>query len=200
MSVMPVTDHFAGLPAIFRDCANSDNWRYPDMKRPWVSDGHVYATDGRIIVRVPITGIDPEIVDRLRPQDGQKFPRDPGSIFPVNGPHEPEPVPLPAESPDEYETCDKCGGDGRAECDLGHVHDCPECDGAGQCANLAQVAVGRYFMSARYVAILRRHGITEVYQPVTSGVGPRQETVGAYRFVLGDVEGMLAPRRPDADK
>jgi RecJ-like exonuclease len=27
--------------------------------------------------------------------------------------------------------CDECGGKGYLECDLGHDHDCEECDGSG---------------------------------------------------------------------
>jgi hypothetical protein len=30
-----------------------------------------------------------------------------------------------------HESCDNCAGTGYVECDMGHDHDCPDCDGEG---------------------------------------------------------------------
>ncbi|MGV8959234.1 MAG: hypothetical protein ACOH1V_02445 [Stenotrophomonas sp.] len=31
----------------------------------------------------------------------------------------------------KFYSCEECNGTGEAECDMGHMHDCPECDGYG---------------------------------------------------------------------
>lgn len=68
------------------------------------------------------------------------------------------------EGPDEVE-CDLCNGDGEVECEYGHDHDCPDCDGSGMVDNTEptwherkdeRIDIGGHDYAAFYVWILNQ--------------------------------------------
>jgi len=73
------SDPFEGLPEVFKLCAEGvvpvDNNRHPyTIHLPWVRGGHVYATDGKIILRTRAKWLDWKVVDRIAKQRGH-WPR-----------------------------------------------------------------------------------------------------------------------------
>lgn len=55
--------------------------------------------------------------------------------------------------------CDTCGGDGEAECDMGHTHDCTTCDGEGSYLQAVEAAtdgvhIGNAIFARRIVWIM----------------------------------------------
>jgi hypothetical protein len=88
-----------------------------NINKPFTDGGYTYATNGRIIIRVPrIEGIgEQEKVENFKPVEPDKlFSKIPDyPYFPI--PDIPEP---------SFDMCFKCQGTGK-------VKICPECDGAG---------------------------------------------------------------------
>lgn len=106
--------------------------------RPWSVDGHTYATDGHICIRVARREDVPERDDA---PDAARFFADP----PAEGL-----VPLPSiEMPKPTLTrCEECDGSG-------YKHDCPDCgcecaycDGKGQLAQRILVRFGRHLFES----------------------------------------------------
>lgn len=204
---------FILLNPIFRDCCDPEAVRY-DLSSPFVVGEHVYATDGRIIVRSPAT---PEIVaafTAVPPGDGKRL-KDPALVY---GPSDFQPAPLVLPDPNTFPACDRCGGKGLvasyecgecwgrgiAECNMGHEHDCDECGGkgwlpGGKCeacdgygrggGSNKSVEVGDYLISHSFCLLLHKHGATlyAVNGRPKDGFPPLKFTVD-----LG-VEGRLMP-------
>jgi hypothetical protein len=200
----PTVDPFAGLPAIFKDCSDAESVRYA-LDIPMVFDGRVYASDGRIAVRMPWDGPEPPEWKEMR--NDRRVPRI-GDVFIDD--HEPEPTPIPAIPPPETRPCEECKGTGTAKCwecegtgidecdSCGHEDECEVCDGKGtfpcECkgegfVEWESVPVGRLRFKGDYLAMLQRHGVTGLYLPLDTTTDAGRAT----KFVLGDVEGRLMP-------
>jgi hypothetical protein len=185
-----MADPFAGLPAIFRECVAPYTVRY-DLTRPWVAGDHVYATDGRILVRVPVAGLAPGTLGPLW-NAAAMFDRHPGRYA--------EPIVLPEPGGPESTPCAICKGGGQLECDARGAYgpgagplafECPVCDGSGRVINWESTPVADgYALSARFVHLLRRHGAA-VHLPLAPD-GSTPSDVPAY-FVAGPVEGLVMP-------
>ena len=112
-------------------CQTYESSRFA-MDKPFVKNGFKYATDARIIIRVPTDEPDTGIGEK-------KFP-DPNTVY---GPR--ESIVCDQDWPDSFPDCPTCGqlgyeirfecpicdGSGYHECDLGHDHECEECGGNG---------------------------------------------------------------------
>ncbi len=116
---------------------DTDGARYA-LGEPFVQRGFRYATDGRVIIRLPAKGEKNTAGKKLPECDElfeQKFNIGEGEFV--------EPVvkwiPGVIDCPkcdgsgfNSFETCGECDGDGKVECPTcEHVDECEECDGKG---------------------------------------------------------------------
>ncbi len=155
------------IPEILKEVCSETEERY-DLSTPYPLGSYVYGTDGKIMVRCPRT--DFETVE----DPDRKFP-DPERVIRLVDGSDGIRVPLPEAV--ESVPCDECAGSGltdRLTCEYCEnvfdirfrgkpvLVDCPECDGLGTVPNTAAVKVcdaPRVYLMARYVALLRRHGV-----------------------------------------
>lgn len=225
---VPTWRTFDGLPAIFADCADSERGVRYCLTHPWVADdGFLYATNGRILVRLRAEGVREAARWSL---GDRKVPGKPWDALDALGPFHVLPTALPADARERVPCevcggkpgpvkCDDCEGSGRwADIDdttyacetcegRGHFDPCWSCEGHPQGQlNGEPVPVGDGRLAGRYAGLLLRHGVAEVFelrpQVVPSGNGTR--TYRAFRFALGEVEGVVmgmdeatAPREAD---
>lgn len=116
------------------------------LMKPNTRAGFHFATDGRIIVRIQSQGTDTFGNDA-------KYP-DAISVFPWNHADLPSDSwrPLTQEmrcvSPID---CETCFGSGRAECNYGHEHECPDCEGKGHYVPTTPMTVYGVLFSRFYV-------------------------------------------------
>lgn len=110
----------AKLPPVFRACCYTENGAKYDLTGPAVVGGCVYATDGRIAVRMPCPAdLRAEIVAA---RGKALFPSSPELVFKGEWQATPLPFDLPVSPP----TCDACEGTGKA-----YAADCRACEGEG---------------------------------------------------------------------
>ncbi len=194
------------LPLIFAACVSSESSRY-GIDKPFVRDGYVCATDGRIAVRMKT-----------------QMPSTPGSTPKIedlnwNKGYKSVPIDLPnlGDEPKDKKCskcdgigradflCDKCDGYGDSECfECGHEKDCVACDGLGkfvdeiceECNGGGSVAgySDETIMISTHIGIrnraiwlLRRFNICCVY------INTEESRVRPVRFTLGEIEGLLMP-------
>jgi hypothetical protein len=192
---------------IFARCVDPETTRFA-LGRPWVRGDHLYASDGRIMVRMPKPGA-------WDLPNGEKVLRDPGSVM-DRGPHSAVPVTIPPVEGvcDECQgarvvterACEECGGRGHKDvdyyCECPHCtgsHECEECEGegtraSGPCRECRGSGVARGLSPHRigpacwigraYAALLIEHG-AEVFVPDP----PDFKVPVAFR--IGDIEGRL---------
>lgn len=180
----PKIDPFLGLPGIFRECVAASSVSY-NVSTPWISDGWVYATDGRIAIRTATDLVDADTVETLRALDEKPGPRprvaDIDRVFRLDHEIREESTPIP-DSVTEKATCDECGGNG-----ICHGSECDECDGAGWVIPMKPVeVVPGYFLAQRYLELMRRHG-ARLWVPVK----PRTPLQSVFRGLA--FEGALMP-------
>jgi hypothetical protein len=205
----PAADPFDGLPPIFRECVDPEPDRRYVLSRPWRAGPFVYATDGRIAVRMA-AGPDCPV-----PGPAGRVPAKINDVF--AGPFAAEPTPLP-DVPDGRRPCRDCRGKGRLparactgcrgtglcyRCECEAAHDCGRCGGAGkleeckclECGGRGYVVeiepvriANHYCISNEYIGILKRHGVSVVWLPA------RWDQ--AARFTAGEVEGVVMGMRP----
>ena len=181
------------LPPIFRECVDDQMARY-DLKLPFEVDGHIYASDGAIMVRVAATQ---EIRDELPPEGERRFPKGVPRLFEGRQRWESEPFALP--SLEALPPCRSCKGTGVMVCR------CCDRDGA-TCIKCLGVkvdldkqpsvsAVGNLLLNTIYVDILSRHKAT-IFAPRNLDKAPEEiEVQGSdyaiYFTVEPGVEGLL---------
>ena len=122
-------------------CSKSENEIRPVLHYPWLQDGYVCASDGRILIRIAETLCDGEYSEE---PDGKKPPkvseviRQPNVCIPVTRQMlETAISKTPKEEKDR--TCPECGGDGSVSYEYHDREDvrwskeceCPCCDGTG---------------------------------------------------------------------
>ena len=140
---------------------------------PFTRGAYTWATDGRLMVRVPA---DAGIPDNPAAPDAAKvFGREwaPGEWLPV-----------PFATPPDSEECAYCHGDGVRECDMGHQHDCDYCDGTGKVTPIETITVGNAHYQRRYLALIQGWEIS-----------PRGMDKPAC-IRCGETVGLLMPCRP----
>lgn len=203
---------WAGLvPPIFAECVDPESTRYC-LSAPFLQDGFLYATDGRVAVRMPwpgewthqAEGRAPKMADVFR--DVSEFRPDPIAMGEVVVAFEPckecrgEKV-LPERK------CPECRGSGRVDCDCNCPHcdyneRCDECNGSGRLkggdrcptcegwgidepSGPVEVDPG-FYMSRDVASMLNRFGAS-VFPHVAR---PDRDV---FRLVIGDVEGVAMP-------
>lgn len=161
----------ASLDPIFKDCVAPKGW--PDkIQQPWIQDGFVYATDGRIVVRQPI-----ELSDTTH--DAQ----DARAIFDESKPG--ISIDLPDIGPEQPRLqCPHCKA---AFTNAGCVERTPR----------AVELHGGLFIADRFVWLLLRHGISEIR--LDTARHARSPSGQRYSFCKGTIEGLLMGRDPDKD-
>jgi hypothetical protein len=94
----------------------------PNLLRPWTYDGHTYATDARICVRVPLLPLNPLSPDQPTPPQAISAAKCFAPLAELLT-HPATPIPLPLPEP-IFEKCAACDGQG-------HLAPCPDCKGEG---------------------------------------------------------------------
>lgn len=106
----------------------------PYLNNPFSIGDFTYASDGRIAVRTPrLEGVGevdgaPDTIIKVFTENLTAFDQ----AKPV--PKPPQVANLPCKAcrrTGKVTPCETCGGEGYQECDLGHDHDCEDCDGNG---------------------------------------------------------------------
>jgi hypothetical protein len=209
------------LPPIFASCVNMEVTHRLPIAEPFRQGDHVYATNGRIAVRIPLAAapgaeIAPE-------SDKPKM----SAIFNDQGPWQDEPLRLPKVKVQDCPrckgsriqpagTCPECDGGGEDEsaalCECPHCtgsHDCEMCGGKGSipegpcmdCDGTGVAGVGNegrfvvpgvHKVSHRYLALLTKHK-AKLFAPVKvkSKIGDR-EVDSPFRFTVGEwAEGVV---------
>ncbi len=105
---------------------------------------------------------------------------------------ESESVRLPKAAVKERKVdCGNCGGSGGCDCVNCDVrHKCGACDGIGKLSESNAndiVRVRKKAFAVKYIAILRKHGVTEIFPPRTPIVAR------LWRFSIGNVSGVVMP-------
>ncbi|WP_422928631.1 hypothetical protein [Singulisphaera sp. PoT] len=189
------------LPPIFRDCVDEEHHRY-SLELPFEMDGHIYATDGRIMVRVAATK---EVCDALPSPDDRKFPKHVADLFVGRDRWETEPVPTPTL--DGLDRCPHCEGTGLQTCPCCQRHGaiCSDCHGTKvDLDKHSSVAVAEgVSLNPIYLGILLKHQV-ELFVP-RPPFSDEIEVVGAVRPVRFEVEpgveGLLMPMcKPKASR
>lgn len=123
----------------------------PALQQPWSDGEYTFASDGRIMLRVPRLADAPENTaapkadgvrvilatahDALSESDWQDLP---------TTPEKPEP-----------DRCENCDGDGRCNCRCcGDFHPCGKCDGEGKIEKIHCVALGIRKMNGDYLRLM----------------------------------------------
>lgn len=176
-TVQTPADAFAGLPPAFAEICALPKWyasRF-DLDRPFAAAGHIHASDGFLLVRLPLAGLSsrPEWAEGRQPQTPALWPGWEAAAGPE--------APLP--DPETMAACSACNGKGRLECfecdgeglvrcNYDHTHDCPRCGGEGEksCPGCkgdgkAPAEVGGCRFRAGYVSILWRAGFRSLRVP-----------------------------------
>lgn len=125
---------------------SEDETREPLMK-PWRDGDFTYASDGRVIIKVPA-----EPGDVVQPKT--PTPEKVAIIFSwFNGPGL-EWQKLPTLPVLETQGCGVCHGDGEHECDCGCVHKCGNCDGVGKIPIDAHLDIGPARFNCYYLRLI----------------------------------------------
>lgn len=188
---MKTTVLYNELPAIFADCCSPV--AIPsgfDVQTPWREDLWIYATDGAIVVRMPLRAMSRESGwrSRLPFPIGEKRPRNPSRLFDQAGPWRRRRYVFNRNWADEFTgrpLCPDCGDCG------GLALDCPGCGGVGRVAfsDTFDEIAPKTFIDTYYCQMLARHDAT--FQRSIWLAGPRRETE-TIRFRIGPViEGMV---------
>jgi hypothetical protein len=202
------------LHPIFARCVDPEAVRF-DLSRPFVVEEYVYATNGRIAVRMPVPAgwaiPDPErvprsVADMFRHgrwrEEPTQFPPVEGTCKICEGSKVQGEIVCPycrAESPGPYEA-GFCGECWQLEGKL-PAGPCYECGGTGLHDHHGRIeVVPGYYLARDYVALLHEFEMT-TYLPVEFYEKVGRDDVGqTTRFTQGDVTGILmAMTRPDKE-
>lgn len=169
-------------PFTLSDFVSCDETR-PSILKPWKHGKHVYATDGRVMVRIS-ADLFPEVTTEPNvPQAATD------SLFAASLPDEHWISPTPEMRAVTRVKCDKCI-DGFKECtECGHHGECDYCDGAGFSVPHTPLKIGNTYLNQFYIAKLCRLPGVMLHLPPEA---PALDVVH-FRFEYGI--GVLMPMR-----
>lgn len=185
--------------------------------KPFWRDGWAYFTDGRILIRLRCEGL-PDDLDHKRFENGKwsgvdedKGPRwgssrtIPPATDQVISQMSPDTVldPPAVEGPeDEWDAkwrfedeCESCHGLGSVECDMGHDHDCNECEGKGRATGQADEAARRSDFHGRDFQRFYLWIISQL--PSVKLSKPSEDKMGILSFRFAGGEGLLCALSED---
>ncbi len=144
-----------------RFCSD-DDYRKDAVGVPWSEGDWTYATDGRLLLRVPRLPDVPENEKAPKNIDKNIF-----DLNPITGNWQKIPSPLPAFG--DGEKCDECKGSGQHECRCGDQHDCGKCEGSGSLPSKSiAVEIGCHHVAHIYLHKIRDIPGIEICQSATS--------------------------------
>ena len=146
------------------------------INRPFSQDSWTYATDGRMIIRVPRMADVPEYDDSPKEIDARVF-----AAHPITGNW----FKIPDGLSDKPNKCDNCKGSGKFQCDCENIHDCGKCDGSGNSPKETAIKVGSQF--AGHLLLKRLTGLPNV--EICNG----KEKLSALGIRFDGGEGRLMP-------
>jgi hypothetical protein len=121
---------------------------HPTITSPFSSGDFTYATDGRILLRVPRVAEVQRVDDALAKRCDNIFTQ-----WPSVGDWKPLPDPFTVLDPPR--DCSKCDATGRHECTCGHEHPCGKCGGNGRIERelKSRVDFGKHALAGHYVQL-----------------------------------------------
>ena len=123
---------------------------------PWSFGAWTYATDARVLIRVPRMAEVPEREGAPKAD----------IIFTATGCTEVFQE-LPAVPEIKDEKCSKCDGEGAHECLCGNVHDCEYCEGSGKVPGSSiRIKIGKCFASHIYLNLLKELPNVTIAEPL----------------------------------
>jgi len=195
------------LPELLLQCTEPQfHGRKYQIDLPWVLGNFVYATDGRIIARMPIKGLKKPLVQFLRDMTTRCVP----NALPVYvGEFEDKPTKLPKIEDPRIE-CDTCNGKGyvttacpicrpgtpdwKPECPgckgtKERVYGCEKCEMDGWVYQDTDrwCPVGWVAIAQNYLYLLQTNGVKEVFEP------KQAPEPAAVKWVKDNIEGRLMP-------
>ena len=148
------------------------------INSPFSQEQWTYATDGRVIVRVPRLADVPENEKAPKNIDENIWRKNPGLTGWQDLPTYPKPT--------EVE-CETCGGGGVHECSCGDSHGCANCDGSGIVPEpVVGVKIGRQHAANNYLHLLSELPSVKISE---SAVDEHH----ALHFIFDGGEGLLMP-------
>ncbi len=193
-----ITEPITELPPIFAEFCTTELYRYT---KPFSEDGFAYATNGRILVRMPFAGT---LESQDPPKAAQLFRAWSGSGTPIEPVFtETEGVCVSCNGAKVVSDCEICYGDGEVFSETQQNYfPCGTCQGCGSIADengnkcghcqgfgldAKGVTLGATNINRNYVALLQSHGKPLFYLNDTPKL--------AIRFVLvgTDIEGLVMP-------
>lgn len=120
-----------------------------DLLKPCRQNGLYYATDAYCLIYMPVNVIELPFLEQNKPQFDTVIPKnlDCNISFDFNLLKQPKNVELINEVVFDEKKCEQCHGDGYLKCDLGHNHDCKQCDCKGY-YNVNVRATGRLILNS----------------------------------------------------
>lgn len=153
---------------------------------PFVFNGWKYATDGRICVRIQTDEPDDSNEPCKRPNAAMLF-----KGFNVDGL---EAFEIPTLDGVKLIKCEGCGGAGEQTCDMGHDHECPDCDGDGHYEEWPKKEIGGHLFSERHLSkIVNLPGLQFFAQSAN------MEALKPAFFTFDNGQGLLMPIRKEKE-
>jgi len=179
-----------------------------DKNRPWMckineQEGYCYATDAHVLIRCPSNKVE---WSKYPPHEKTAtFSR----LFESYNYHEPIVYSLDVINTalkkftkvyDRIE-CEQCDGEGKSECDMGHLHDCIGCDGLGynNSCDLVYPFDDKTLIKIQqsYLSPFHISKLAEVMVPLGADkcalIANKNDVNGAKVFVIQDFEIVIAP-------
>lgn len=154
------------------------------LMTPWVFNGWQYATDGRICIRIKTDEMDDSNEPYKRPDVSMLF-----ADFNVEGL---EPFEIPTLDGVILHECEDCDGTGEQTCDMGHKHECPECDD-GTFEEWPKKEIGGHLFSERFLSKMTALPGLKFFPSVTTWDEGKPAHPAFFTFDNG--QGLLMPIR-----
>lgn len=177
---MPNTMTTDQLRKLFKPFCAKETGRYM-INDPWVKDGYLIATNGRICVRIPVADAD-------SPPVTEPYP--PMQDLPWKSEYE-DPIEIPEIPELAKEQCMACNGHGVHSCpDCDHRHECGNCKGTGEVAKEVQakpIAIGNVCFYVDRLRLVKAIGATHLRLATGHRLSP-----ALFNF-LENGEGLILP-------
>lgn len=157
---------------------------------PFVFNGWKYATDGRICVRIQTNEPDDSNEPYKRPDASALF-----KGFNVDGL---ESFEIPKLDGVKIIECERCGGTGEQTCDMGHNHECPNCDGDGHYEEWPKHEIAKFIFSEQFLSKMALLSGIKFYP--TAANWDKDKIAKPALFTFGNGQGLLMPIRKEGNQ